>query len=311
MISLAGTLVADIMARPISDWPKKGSVVSIEEIEIQPGGAVANTGQILERLGVSVSAHAAVGDDNLGQMIKGLVGTWATRPVVQVLTGHRTTASVVAVAKNGDRSFINAPGACDQFRLTEAQIEEDVRLGARAFHLGYALVLPAFDGDAMKRAFRRARELGALTSLDVTYCDSPRWPTLVGLMPEVDVFCPSLSEAEAITGKSGAASAAEALEQAGVKQFIAVTNGARGAIVRIPGKGEEKFPALPAKAIDTTGAGDAFIAAVLAAWYRGLDWKTAARAGIAAGSLAVTSGNRYKNLRSWTQVEALVGAVME
>ncbi len=308
MISLAGTLVADIMARPISEWPKKGSVVTIQEIEIQQGGAVANTGQILERFGVPVSAHAAVGDDNLGRMIKSLVEDWATRPGIQVLAERRTTTTVVAVGEDGDRSFINAPGACDQFQLTEAQIEEDVRLGARVFHVGYALILPAFDGKPMKRAFRRARELGVLTSLDVTYDESTRWPSLLELMPEVDVFCPSLSEAEAITGKSGAAQSAEALEQAGVKQFIAVTDGARGAVVRIPGQVEEKFPALPAKAIDTTGAGDAFIAAVLAAWYRGLDWRTAARAGIAAGSLAVTSGKRYENLRSWPQIEALIGS---
>jgi sugar/nucleoside kinase (ribokinase family) len=306
MISLAGTLVADIMARPIGDWPKRGNVVSIEEIEVQPGGAVANTGQILERLRVPVSVYATVGGDNLGQITRSLVESWATRSGIQTLVGHRTTATIVAVGEDGDRSFINAPGACDQFRLSEAQIDEDVRLGARALHVGYALILPAFDGYPMKQAFRRAKELGILTSLDVTYSDSPLWPTLLDLMPEVDVFCPSLSEAEAITGKSGAAAAAEGLERAGVKQFIAVTNGAKGAVIRIPGEFEESLPALPAKAIDTTGAGDAFIAAVLAAWYRGLDWRTAARAGIAAGSLAVTSGKRYENLRSWSQIEPLI-----
>jgi sugar/nucleoside kinase (ribokinase family) len=307
MISLAGTLVADIMARPIGDWPKNGNVVTIEEIEVQPGGAVANTGQILERLGVPVSVHAAVGSDNLGQITRSLVESWATRSGIQTLAGRRTTATIVAVGEDGDRNFINAPGACDQFRLSEAQIDEDVRLGARALHVGYALILPAFDGETMKRALRRAKEAGLLTSLDVTYFDSPLWPTLLDLMPEVDVFCPSLSEAEAITGKSGATAAAEALEQAGVKQFIAVTNGSHGAAIRVPGQAVENLAALPAKAIDTTGAGDAFIAAVLAAWYRGLDWRTAARAGIAAGSLAVTSGKRYGNLNSWSQIEGLIG----
>jgi sugar/nucleoside kinase (ribokinase family) len=306
MISLAGTLVADIMARPISRWPKGGNTVSIEEIEIQAGGTVTNTGQILERFEIPISAHATVGDDNLGLMIKSLVEAWATRPAIQVLEGRRTTATIVAVGEDGDRGFINAPGACDQFDLLDSQIDEDVRLGARAFHIGYALILPAFDGKPMKRALRRARESGALTSLDVTYFDSPRWPTLLDLMPEVDVFCPSLSEAEAITGEAGGAAAAEALERAGVRQFIAVTDGSRGAVVRIPGQGVQVLPARPVRAVDTTGAGDAFIAAVLAAWYRGLDWHTAARAGVAAGSLAVTSSKRYENLRSWSQIEALL-----
>jgi len=236
MIPLAGTLVADILARPVGDWPKHGNVVSIEEIEVQPGGAVANTGQILERLGVPVSVHATVGSDNLGQITRSLLESWATRSGIQMLTGHRTTATIVAVGQDGDRNFINVPGACDLFRLSEAQVDEDVRLGARALHVGYALILPAFDGHPMKRALHRAKELGILTSLDVTYFDSPLWSTLIDLMPEVDVFCPSLSEAEAITGKSGAAAAAEALERAGVKQFIAVTN---GAVIRIPGEFEK------------------------------------------------------------------------
>src|SRR5260370_23485617 len=148
----------------------------------------------------------------------------------------------------------------------------------------------------MKRAFRRAKEVGVLTSLDVTYFDSPLWPSLLDLMPDVDVFCPSLSEAEVITGESGATAAAEALEQAGVKQFIAVTNGSHGAAIRIPGQAKENLPALPAKAVDTTGAGDAFIAAVLAAWYRGPDWPTAARARNAPRPLAVTSRKRIRHL---------------
>jgi len=46
---------------------------------------------------------------------------------------------------------------------------------------------------------------------------------------------------------------------------------------------------------------------VLAAWYRGLDWRTAARAGIAAGSLAVAGRKRYENLLSWSQIETLIG----
>ena len=144
----------------------------------------------------------------------------------------------------------------------------------------------------------RASQLGALTSLDVTYFEDRPWPDLLKLMPEIDVFCPSLLEASAITGKSSAAEAATALVEAGVRKFVAVTDGARGALIHIVGEGQEFIPARPVKAIDTTGAGDAFIAGVLAAWYRGLPWWTAAQIGAFVASIAVTGSTRYENLRS-------------
>jgi sugar/nucleoside kinase (ribokinase family) len=120
-------------------------------------------------------------------------------------------------------------------------------------------------------------------------------------MPEIDVFCPSLLEACAITGKSNAAEAAAALVAAGVRKFVAVTEGARGALIDIVGEGQEFIPARRVKAIDSTGAGDAFIAGVLAAWYRDLPWWTAAKMGAYIASIAVTGSTRYENLRNFKE----------
>jgi sugar/nucleoside kinase (ribokinase family) len=193
-------------------------------------------------------------------------------------------------------------GACDQFLLTEAQVEQVILGGSRALHVGYALLLPAFDGEPLKRAFHRAGALGALTSLDVAWHESDQWPELIALLPEVDVFCPNRAEAQAITGKTEPMDAASALVAAGVRKFVAVTDGSRGAYVHVVGEGQEHLPALPVDVADTTGAGDCFVAGVLAAWYRGFPWRTAARIGIGAAALAVTSPQRYEKLRSWDQV---------
>jgi sugar/nucleoside kinase (ribokinase family) len=165
-------------------------------------------------------------------------------------------------------------------------------------HIGYAMILPMLDGAPLKKVMHRASQLGALTSLDVTYFDGRPWSDLLPLMPEIDVFCPSLLEASAITGKSNAVDAAAALVEAGVRRFVAVTDGARGALIDVVGEGQEFLPAHPVKVIDTTGAGDAFIAGVLAAWYRGLPWWTAAQIGALVASMAVTSSTRYENLRN-------------
>ncbi|HEY0793891.1 MAG TPA: carbohydrate kinase family protein [Chthoniobacterales bacterium] len=302
MIAVAGTLVADIVLRSVPQWPEKGGVVCVDLIQANHGGAVANTGLALERMGIPVTALATVGGDDLGIMVRSKVSTWATHNAVGVDASSRTTACIVAVAEDGDRSFIVMAGACDRFVLTEAQVEQVILSGSRALHVGYALLLPAFDGERLRRALRRAGTLGALTSLDVSWHKSDQWPSLLTVLPEIDVFCPNLAEAQAITGKTEPMQAAAALVAAGVRKFVAVTDGNRGAYVHVVGEGQEHLPALPVNVADTTGAGDCFVAGVLAAWYRGFPWRTAARIGIGAAALAVASPERYQHLRSWAQV---------
>jgi sugar/nucleoside kinase (ribokinase family) len=298
MIAVVGTLVADLIIRPIRAWPGKSQNAVVDHIEILPGGAVANTGLALSRLGVPVSAYAAIGGDNIGLIVKDSVSRWATRDAVTVIPSSRTTASVVGVSQDGDRSFLSAAGACDEFELTFEQVEVESAMGSRALHVGYAMLMPRMDGQPLIDLMRHASQLGLLTSLDVTYFDDRPWPDLLKLMPEIDVFCPSLIEASAITGKSDASEAAAALVEAGVRKFVAVTDGPRGALIDIVGQGQEFLPAHPVKAVDTTGAGDAFVAGVLAAWYRGLAWSTAARVGVLVAAAAVSGATRYQNLRT-------------
>ena len=310
MISVAGTLVADLLIRPIRVWPGKNQNARVDHIEMLSGGAVANTGMALARLGVPVSALAAVGGDNVGKVVKDSVRQWAARDGVEVIDTSRTTTSVVVVSEDGDRCFLSAAGACDQFSLTPEQVEAEVALGSRALHIGYAMILPCLDGEPLVKVMQRASQLGVLTSLDVTYFDGRPWPDLLKLMPEIDVFCPSLVEACAITGETNAADAASALVRAGVRKFVAVTDGPRGALIDVVGKGREFVPAHPVKVVDTTGAGDAFVAGVLAAWYRGLPWSTAAQIGSFIASMAVSGSTRYENLRKFDEHFAEMGRMV-
>jgi len=307
MISVAGTLVADLIIRPIRVWPGKNQNAHVDHIEMLSGGTVANTGMALARLGVPVSALAAVGGDNIGSVVKDSVRKWAARDGVTVIGTSRTTTSVVVVSEDGDRCFLSAAGACDQFTLTPEQVEAEIALGSRALHIGYAMILPGLDGEPLVKVMRRASQLGVLTSLDVTYFDGRPWPDLLKLMPEIDVFCPSLVEACVITGKTNAADAASALVQAGVRKFVAVTDGPRGALIDVVGEGREFIPAHPVKVVDTTGAGDAFVAGVLAAWYQGLPWFTAAQIGAFIASIAVSGSTRYENLRKFDEHFAEMG----
>ena len=104
MISVAGTLVADLIIRPLSGWPGKNQNANVDQIELMPGGAVANTGMALACLGVPVSASAAVGDDNIGLFVKDFVRRWAARDSVTVIPSTRTTARAAWVGRRAVRA---------------------------------------------------------------------------------------------------------------------------------------------------------------------------------------------------------------
>lgn len=80
------TLVADVMVGPVRPWPGAGKDADVDYIEIVPEGAVANAGMALARLGVPVSAWAAVGEDNLGRIVRDFVGPVAS---IAITSRHR------------------------------------------------------------------------------------------------------------------------------------------------------------------------------------------------------------------------------
>lgn len=123
----------------------------------------------------------------------------------------------------------------------------------------------------------------------------PRRPAfLTGLGPDrflalaegVEVLLPSRDEAELLSGAWDAEDAAAKLS--GRFPLVVVTSGVAGAVVAQGGAVRARVPSVSAVARDSTGAGDAFTGAFLAAWLRGAGPREAATEGCRAGALAVT-----------------------
>jgi sugar/nucleoside kinase (ribokinase family) len=154
----------------------------------------------------------------------------------------------------------------------------------------------------MVRTLKRARDLGLLVSLDVTWLQAASWEDALVLLTHADVFCPNLREAEAITGEADPPRAADALLDAGVNEVVAITLGEEGCYVKPAGGSGEHIARQEAPAVDTTGAGDAFVAGMLAAWYKGHDWTTAGRVANVAGATATVELGAAEGVRDWEEV---------
>jgi sugar/nucleoside kinase (ribokinase family) len=306
----AGGVIADVIARPVLRQPAKGTLELVDRIGVYVGGSAANTGSGLSRMGFRVALCGAIGNDGLGQAIwhqieaNGMDARWLiAKP------GCETATTLVTVDAEGERTFLHALGAAAQFKPEDVPLREARSAAARVLHLGGYFGLPGLEGDHGEPAAAllcEAKELGFFTSLDGVWDSTGRWGELIApLFPYVDMFCPSLVEAQQITGLVSPDDVADRLFALGVRRIVALTKGAAGA--QVAQRDGARFTVPPAKVetIDSTGAGDAFVAGMLAGILRNDDLVQTSMLASAAGALATTVVGAATGIESMDAVLAL------
>ncbi|MCC6728003.1 MAG: sugar kinase [Chthonomonadales bacterium] len=306
-IACLGILVADLLGRPIDSLPPRGRLGLVEEMTLHIGGCASNTGIDLVRLGVPTAVLGKVGGDGLGDFVVATLERDGidTRGVVR--DGNvGTSASMVLVASDGERTFLHHLGG--NARYTEAEVRWEVVEGCRLLHVAGALVMPALDGGPMAAVLRRARERGLLTSLDTVWDATGAWMRTLGpCLPYADYFLPSLSEARELTGRCAPREVAAALRDAGVGT-VGLKLGTNGCYVA-SAEGDLAVPAFRVEAVDGTGSGDAWDAGFLTGVLRGWDIERAARFANAVGALCVTAMGATAGVVSMEETEAFLARV--
>ena len=210
-----------------------------------------------------------------------------------------TGAALIIVDEAGQNSIAVAPGANDEV-LPE---EVPSRPIESADVLVAALEVPVASID---EAFRLARQAGVRTVLNA----APAQSVPAAVLCHADVVICKEVELSTLVGRPVAASAeANAARElrAFTDQVVIVTLGERGALA-LAGDAVLEQPAFEVDVVDTTGAGDAFVAGfVVGRWYAGAVGE-ALRWGCAAGSLATARVGAQPSMPSLAEVKALLGA---
>ncbi len=313
---VAGHVCLDLTPRLLAE-PRiePGRLVEVGPLVLTPGGCVSNTGGMLAALGVPATLAAAVGHDDLGEILIALLDRMrlGTEGLVRC-EGSRTSYSLVIETPARDRTFWHHVGANALFDGA------DVTFGdAAILHLGYPTHLPGLlaDGARPWRALlERAKDAGLTTSVDLAEVDPDSevarlpWEAILhGVLPLVDVISPSVDDLHSILGSrsASAGSWAELLVTWGAAAAL-VTDGSRGmslrtgpaerlsragaALAPLAGEWSERrveVAAHPAEVVTTTGAGDAASAGLVAAILRGEDPEAAARAAGTAAAMRMTA----------------------
>ena len=233
-----------------------------------PGGAPANVAVAAQRLGLSAGFVGKVGDDPFGRFLRhALDETGVDTGGLRIDAHARTTAVYVTVWDDGhkDLCFYRNPGA--DMLLTPSELDARAVGAARVFHYGSIGLIDEPMASAQRTAVEMARKAGAMISYDPNY--RPTLWTSEDRAREVirDAYgaCHlakvSEEELEIATGHADLQSGMRAVLDSGA-ELVVVSRGPAGAVATTGGDLIE-MPAPQVDVVETTGAGDGFLAALI------------------------------------------------
>lgn len=283
MIIVVGSTMTDMMTY-VDQVPSAGETVVGDRFEQGFGGKGANQAVMASRLGASVSMVSCLGDDVFGDMtLDNLAREGIDTSAVTRAVGVSSGVAPIWVEADGTNRIIVVPGANDH-------LTPDAATRAIAAASAVDVVLGQFEvpPTVTAAAFAAARRRGAETILN----PAPAGEVSAGLLAETDWLIPNEVEFAALR-RDGAADATDldnaiaALAAASGVRLV-VTMGAAGAAICEDGDRVVRVRSPVVDAVDTTGAGDAFVGAFAYGRARGLPAALAAELGCRCASRSVT-----------------------
>ena len=298
-----GISVADAIGRPIDVIPEKARLALFDRMELHSGGGALNSAIALAKLGVSTGLISKVGNDGFGDFLLkecGKVGV-DTRGVVQD-DQDSTAFTFIMVSSDGERRFLHTLGVNATFCFED--VNRDLFSEAKILCIGGAYLMPEFDGEDAGKTLAAAREAGLSTCMDTAYNDRiENWLELMEpCFPHLDYFVPSVEEAEAISGQSNPEDMAKFFKDKGCR-VVAIKLGNQGSYLLTDDEGE-LFPIYKIDAIDTSGAGDSWVAGFLTGILNDLPLNDCAELGNAAAAHCIMAVGCTTGVKPLADVQA-------
>ncbi len=276
-----GDVMLDVVARlsgPLAPGSDAHAV-----IRFHGGGSAANTAAWLAEAGAEPLLAGRVGDDERGRTVRDELSAAGVEVALAVDPDLPTGTCIVLVGSDGERTMAPDAGANDG--LSDADVPDELLAAAGHLHVaGYALLRPG-SRPAARAAISRALERGMSVSVDPSSA-ALLSPEFLDHADGAGLLLPNAEEARMLSGEHDPERAARAL----AARFgeVVVTLGAEGALWT-DGRESAHCDAVPVEAVvDSTGAGDAFAAGLLAGRLDGAEPDEALAAGARLAARAVS-----------------------
>jgi len=286
---------------PVPRFPagNEDSVVG-EGMTRQLGGA-SNFLIQASRLGLAAGIVDCVGDDDLGSFfVEGLRSEGVDVSRICVKEGVRTASCICMVDETGDHAYIGFPGATE-YLMPERIEPEHIRASRLLYVSGYALSTSPLR-DAALKSVEIARGAGIPIFFDpspiITRVDERVREQVIGASKLISL---NVRELELLTAISDLEEASATLRDDGVETVV-LKLGGEGCTVS-SASGFERIPGYDVRAVDTTGAGDAFNAALVYGYLVGWPMEKTARFANIVGAVKVTKMGAGVNVPTKAEID--------
>jgi ribokinase len=279
-IVVLGDVMVDVVTRLSASLAPGSDAPAV--IRFHGGGSAANAAAWLAKAGEEPVLVGRVGDDERGRAARDELRAAGVDARLTADPELPTGTCVVLVGPDGERTMAPDAGANDG--LSDADLSDDLLVAGGHLHVaGYAL-LRRGSQPAARAAISRALERGMTVSVDPSSA-ALLSPAFLDLAEGAALLLPNADEARMLSSERDPERAARVLA-AGFDEVV-VTLGAEGALWT-DGRESVRAEAVPVEAVvDSTGAGDAFAAGLLAARLDGAGPDEAMAAGARLAALAV------------------------
>lgn len=270
--------------------PFKKNVFRAKSIGLSVGGDALNEASILSKLGKNVKLVCGIGNDIAGNVV---IDT-ALKRGIDISDITKTDDIITPIANlmvddDGGRISYNSPATLLEGYIPDSSVLKD----AKVVSLASIFRAPFDTKESIINMVTSAKKEGAIVCVD-TKIPTYREITINDIkeiLPYIDYIFPNENEAAYITGKSNFMEMAQTIHEMGVKNVI-VKTGKHGCTVYSESEHFE-LPALDVKAIDSTGAGDSFVAGFITGILDGKTLKECCELGISCAAECVQHPGAY------------------
>jgi len=291
LVAVFGDLNIDLLLR-VDYIPTADIAISAKELRIRHGGVGGNVAVALSRLGLKVRLIGAVGADIFGSQVveelrkEGIDVSYVKR--INIPTG----IMVVLVTPTGARSIIGFRGANKLVSLSDEEIDNALR-GVKHLHLSGYMALNDDRGELLLKLAKVAKELKLTISIDLEGIATERREMIHKLKGLIDYALLNKDELRYLSGTNDVEEGIKYLLNVLSPKAVFIKLGPKGSIAASRNT-KEYVPAFKIRAVDSTGAGDAYNAGIIYSLLRGLTLSDAALFGNAMGAFTCLGhGARY------------------
>lgn len=255
----------------------------VDSADLTIGSSCAIFACGVARLGLRVAIIGIVGKDLFGDFMLAEMQQRGVDISHVIVDPCSETGLSVILSRGHDRAILTHTGSIDA--LHARQVSDDLLIKSRHLHVASYFLQTALQ-PGLPELFLRAHSFGLTTSLDTNWDPAEQWTGVQSLLGLTDIFLPNAAEAQAIAELPDTDAAALSLAQHAV--IVAVKQGAQGALAA-KDKQLIHSSSIPAKVVDTVGAGDSFDAGFLYAYLNHWSMGNALKLATACGAISTQS----------------------